>query len=69
MIHSVNVNTRAKGNPMKAARDWCFERPTRERVPKVIERPGVFRYNDNNDDNNNNNNSDSDNNNDNNNFI
>ena len=57
---------------MKAARDWCFERPTRERVPKVIERPGVFRYNDNNDDNNNNNNnnnSDSDNNNDNNNFI
>ena len=32
---------------MKAVREGSiilhFERPTRERVPKVIERPGVFR--------------------------
>ena len=49
-MHSVNVhvNTRAKGNPMKAVRDGSiilrFEDLQAEIVPKVIERPGVFKY-------------------------
>ena len=47
--HSVNVhvNTKAKGNPMKAAREGSiilrFEIMQAERVREVIERPGVFR--------------------------
>ena len=50
VTHSVNVhvNTRAKGNPIKAVREGRsiilrFERSKIGRVPKVIERPGVFR--------------------------
>ena len=48
LIHSVNVhvNEGAKGDRIKAVREgsiiFRFERPTRERVPKVIERPGAF---------------------------
>ena len=48
LIHSVNVhvNEGAKEDRIKAVREgsiiFRFERPTRERVPKVIERPGAF---------------------------
>ena len=47
VTHSVNVhvNTRAKGNPIKAVRAGSiilrFERSKTELVPKVIKRPGV----------------------------
>ena len=44
---NVYVNKRAKGNPMKAAREGSHSFTSKdlqaERVPEVIGRPGVFR--------------------------